>query len=129
MHGVITNAKDLGNEEVLAQYRNLWNVEYAFRVTKHDLMVRPVYHWKELRVKAHLAISYVAYSLVKFLEYRVKLQYKKLSPERIRQRLLEVQTSIPFDKKKKIRFGFPPKILEEAKKLYSLMKVSLSRTA
>jgi len=129
LHGVVTNAEALSNEEILEQYKNLWEVEYAFRVTKHDLRVRPVYHWKASRVKAHLAISYAAFSLVKFLEYRVKLQYKKMSPEKIKQNLLKIQTSILFDKKKKVRFGFPSKISEEAKKIYSLMKVSSSRSA
>jgi transposase len=129
LHGVVTNAKDLSNEEILKQYRNLWQVEYAFRVTKHDLKIRPVYHWKKERVKAHLAISYAAFSLVKFLEYRVKLQYKQLSPEKIREHLLRVQTSILYDKKQKIRFGFPSRISQEAKKIYSLMKVSSARSA
>lgn len=129
LHGVITNAQDLSDEEILEQYKNLWNVEYAFRVTKHDLKIRPVFHWKESRVKAHLAISYAAYSLVKYLQYRVKLQYKPLSPEKIKQCLIKVQTSILYDKKKKIRFGFPSKISEDAKKIYSLMKADSCRKA
>ncbi|MBI4743456.1 MAG: IS1634 family transposase [Actinobacteria bacterium] len=124
LHGVITNAKDLSNEEILKQYHNLWNVENAFRITKHDLKVRPVFHWVERRVKAHLAISFTAYALVKHLEYRVKLQYKKMSPEKIRQTLIHVQTSILYDKKKKIRYGLPSKISIEANKIYNFMKIA-----
>jgi len=55
---VVTNAKDLSNQEILNQYNSLWQVEEAFRVTKHDLKVRPIYHFKPQRVKAHLAISF-----------------------------------------------------------------------
>ena len=62
LQGVVTNAKDLTNEEVLGQYHNLWNVEDAFRVTKHDLKVRPIFHWKPGRVQAHLTISFIAYA-------------------------------------------------------------------
>ena len=56
LRGIITNARELSDEEVLNQYCNLWQVEEAFRVTKHDLKVRPIFHWKPRRVEAHIAI-------------------------------------------------------------------------
>lgn len=120
LHGVITNADNLADNDVLAQYNNLWQVENAFRITKHDLKVRPVFHWAPRRVKAHLAISFTAYALVKHLEYLVKLQYHKMSPEKIRQTLIRAQTSIVYDKKKKIRYGLPSRISLEAKKIYKI---------
>jgi len=123
LHGVITNAESLSNHEILKQYNNLWEVENAFRVNKHDLKVRPIFHWKPSRVKAHLAIAFVAYTLVKHLEYRVKLQYIKLSPEKIRQALVRVQTSIIFDIKKRIRYGLPSRISTEARKIYKICTV------
>jgi len=124
LHGVITNNHSLTSQEILAQYNNLWQVEEAFRVTKHDLKVRPIYHWSPARVRAHLAISYLAFSLVKYLEYRVKVQYQKMSPEKIRQTLLNVQTSIMFDATKNIRYAFPSKISSEAKKIYQICTIS-----
>jgi len=123
LKGIVSNAKDITNLEIFEQYNNLWNVEQAFRITKHDLKVRPVFHWKPRRVRAHMAISFAAYALLKHLEYRVKLQYKKLSPEVIRQALVRVQTSILFDKVKKIRYGLPSRISQIARKIYGLMKV------
>lgn len=124
LHGVVTNAVNLANEEILKQYNNLWNVENAFRLTKHDLKVRPVFHWAQRRIKAHMAISFAAYALIKNLEYRVKLQYRKMSPEKIRQTLVRVQTSILFDKKKNIRYGLPSRISQEAIKIYRLMHLT-----
>lgn len=121
LHGVITNARNISDNEILAQYNNLWNVENAFRITKHDLKVRPVFHWKPSRVRAHLAISFTAYALVKYLEYRIKLQYRKLSCEKIRQALIKAQTSILFDKVKKIRYGLPSRISQDARKIYKLI--------
>lgn len=123
LHGVVTNSKNLSNQEILNQYNNLWQVEEAFRVTKHDLKVRPIYHYKPQRVKAHLAISFTAYALVKHLQYRVKLQYKKLSPEKIRQHLISVQTSILLDSKKRIRYGLPSWMSQEARKIYHVQAV------
>jgi transposase len=128
LHGVITNAKDICDVDVLAQYNNLWNVEDAFRVTKHDLKVRPVFHWKPKRIAAHLAISFAAYALVKYMEYRVKLQYIKLSPEKIRQALIRVQISILFDRKKRIRYGLPSKMSKEARKIYNILGIKRSLT-
>ena len=124
LKGVVSNAEDITNPEILEQYNNLWNVENAFRITKHDLKVRPVFHWKPRRVRAHLAISFAAYALVKHLEYRVKLQYKKLSPQVIRETLLRVQTSILYDTFKKIRYGLPSRISKYAQKIYQLLKIT-----
>ncbi len=124
LHGVITNAKDLSNDETLSQYKQLWHVEEAFRITKHDLKVRPVFHWTPVRVKAHFAICFTAYALVKHLAYRIKLQYKSLSVERIRQKLIRTQTSILYDKKRKIRYGLPSRITMEVKRIYKLMNVN-----
>jgi len=128
LHGMVSNSKTLTDNEITNQYRNLWQVEESFRVTKHDLKVRPVFHWKEARVKAHLAISFAAFSLVRHLEYRVKLQYKKLSPEKIRQHLINVQTSVLFCKKKKIRYALPSAISQDAKKIYQALGVKRSAT-
>ena len=128
LHGVITNTSELSNEEVINQYRNLWQVEESFRVTKHDLKVRPVFHWKPRRVKAHIAIAFTAYSLVRYLEYRVKLQYIKLSPEEIRKNLIGVQTSILYDKSKRIRYGLPSRMSNHARKIYDILEITRNRT-
>ena len=127
LHGVVTNS-NLDPVETLKKYNELWNVEAAFRVTKHDLKVRPVYHWKPRRITAHIAICFAAYSLVKNLEYRVRLQYKKLSIEKIRQLLMKVQTSILFDKQKRIRYGLPSRMKRDARKIYNILDIKRSIT-
>ena len=126
LKGIITNNSELTDEEIISQYANLWQVEESFRITKHDLKIRPIYHWKPSRVKAHLAISFMAYALVRYLEYRVRLQYKKLSPERIRQILLSVQTSILYDTATDKKFAMPSKVSDDAKKIYKLMGVPIT---
>lgn len=126
-HGVVTNA-DISNQEILAKYNDLWNVEAAFRVTKHDLAVRPVFHWKPHRIKAHIAICFTAYALVKHLEYRVRFKYKKLSIEKIRQALIKIQTSILFDKIKRIRYGLPSRMKKDARRIYEAVGIKRSIT-
>lgn len=127
LHGVVTNAS-LPDVQVLSKYNDLWNVEAAFRVTKHDLAVRPVFHWKPRRIKAHIGICFTAYALTKHLEYRVKLQYKKLSIEKIRYALMKVQTSILFDKVKRIRYGLPSRMGKDARKIYNILDIKRSIT-
>ena len=126
-HGVVTNA-DISNQEILAKYNDLWNVEAAFRVTKHDLAVRPVFHWKPHRIKAHIGICFTAYALVKHLEYRVRFKYKKLSIEKIRQALIKIQTSILFDKIKRIRYGLPSRMKKDARRIYESVGIKRSIT-
>ena len=127
LKGVITNNDELSDTELLHQYSNLWQVEESFRITKHDLKVRPIYHHKPNRVKAHLAISFMAYTLVRHLEHRVRLQYKKLSPQRIRTALLGVQESILYDTKTDKRFALPSSTVLDAEKIYKLMEVKLNK--
>jgi transposase len=123
LHGVFTNDNNLSLEEILTQYRNLWHVEEAFRVNKHDLKVRPVYHWTPERVKAHLGIAFMSYVLVAMLEYRVKLQYKDLSPEEIRRNLVKVQASLLRNRKTGFRYLLPSHIPLDAQKIYQIMGV------
>ena len=127
LKGIITNNSELTDKELLQQYANLWQVEESFRITKHDLKVRPIYHYKEERIKAHLAISFMAYTLVRHLEYRVRLQYKKLSPQRIRTTLLGVQESILYDTKHDRKFALPSDISLDAEKIYRLMGVKINK--
>lgn len=129
LKGLIVNKNStLSNDEILTQYNNLWQVEESFRITKHDLKIRPVYHWKPSRVKAHIAISFASLLIVRHLGYRIKLQYKKLSPKVIRELLLNIQTSIVYDKTKKIKYAIPSKIKLETKKIYKLMDKQYSTT-
>ena len=46
-----TNSQ-LDADEVALAYKDLWRVERAFREIKSSLDLRPVYHWKDSRVRA-----------------------------------------------------------------------------
>lgn len=123
--GVYTNQTNLTDTEVLSHYRSLWQVEESFRISKHDLKIRPIYHWSPQRVKAHIAISFMAFACVRHLEYRIKMQYKKLSPEVIRKELLKVQASIIKDSKTNKRYLLPSKLSPEANQIYRVIGIKL----
>ena len=82
--GVITNLRDASVTEVMSHYHGLWQVEESFRITKHDLRVRPIWHWNSDRIRAHIAIAFMAFACVRHLAYRVAIQKRRMSPEVIR---------------------------------------------
>jgi hypothetical protein len=52
----------LGDDAVVAAYKNLARVERAFRSLKTvDLQVRPIFHWNAPRVRAHVFLCMLAY--------------------------------------------------------------------
>ncbi|WP_241160068.1 IS1634 family transposase [Parabacteroides sp. ZJ-118] len=67
LKGYVTNT-ELGAKEVVAQYRGLWVVERAFRVSKGTLETRPIFHFTEKRIEAHVCLCFVAYKVYKELE-------------------------------------------------------------
>jgi transposase len=120
IHGVITNHSDnnLSSEEILNRYRGLWQIEAAFRVNKHDLKMRPIYHWTPKRIKAHILICFIAYSLAAFVKYKLNKAKIKLSFEEIRNELSRLQASIVSDKKTGRRFILPSKTTQNQKSIY-----------
>lgn len=67
LKGYITNTTFTG-KEVIENYQNLWLIERAFRISKTDLKIRPIYHRIRERIEAHICISFVSYLLFKELE-------------------------------------------------------------
>ncbi len=67
LKGYITNT-DLSVDKIVENYRQLWQIEKAFRISKTDLKIRPVYHYRRRRIEAHICISFVAYTIYKELE-------------------------------------------------------------
>ena len=67
LKGYITNTK-LSSKQVIKNYRNLWHIEKAFRMSKTDLRIRPIYHHLQRRIEAHICISFTAYAIYKELE-------------------------------------------------------------
>jgi transposase len=81
LKGYITNTK-LDKEQVIDNYNNLWKIEKAFRITKNEIKVRPVYHYKQRRIEAHISIAFVAYKVYKELERQLNEKETKLSPQK-----------------------------------------------
>ncbi|MDI6765586.1 MAG: transposase, partial [Bacteroidota bacterium] len=70
-------------KNIIDNYNNLWQIEKAFRISKTDLKVRPIYHRIRHRIEAHICIAFVAYTVIKELERRLKLKKVPLSTKRV----------------------------------------------
>jgi transposase len=64
LYVVRTSVSDevLSAEQTVSTYKDLSQVEWAFRSLKSvDLHIRPIYHWKDERIKAHVFLCMLAY--------------------------------------------------------------------
>lgn len=69
---VLSTTSDLPASEVALAYKSLWMVERAFRELKSSLEVRPVYHFTERRVRAHVFICFLAFHLECVMRERLR---------------------------------------------------------
>jgi transposase len=63
-----SNIHDWTDEQLWKTYIQLSEAEAAFRIQKSDLCVRPTWHHKQDRIKAHILICFLAYVLWKTLQ-------------------------------------------------------------
>lgn len=73
---------NLPPREIMDNYRNLWQIEKAFRMSKTDLRIRPIYHRLKRRIEAHICLSFTAYAVYKELERILKRENFELSVEK-----------------------------------------------
>ena len=67
-----TNVSDWSGEDLWEAYIQLSQAESAFRICKNDLKLRPIWHQKEERVKAHILVCFLAYVLFKTLDLKCR---------------------------------------------------------
>ena len=73
LKGYLTNTS-LAKEEVINQYKQLWNIEKTFRISKSDLRIRPIYHHLKRRIESHICISFAACKIYKELERQLRIR-------------------------------------------------------
>lgn len=82
LKGYITNT-DLDPKRIIAEYHGLWVVERAFRISKGTLEMRPMFHFTERRIEAHICICFIAYKLYKELERLIGINRISMSVDHI----------------------------------------------
>lgn len=101
LKGYVTNT-ELSREQIVEHYGHLWQIERAFRISKTDLRIRPIFHYRRRRIEAHLCIAFVAYSIWKELERLLMKTGVRMSPKRagdLTHTMYELEYVLPQSKK------------------------------
>ena len=100
LKGYITNL-DVKPKTVIQHYSELWHIERAFRISKTDLKIRPIYHRLQHRIEAHICIAFVAYSIYKLLEtllVKAKLPYSVNQVAQLAKTIYQIEVLMPSSK-------------------------------
>lgn len=106
LKGYLSNTQKLSKEEIVEQYQQLWKIEKAFRMSKTDLQIRPVYHRLQNRIEAHICIAFVAYSILMEAERLMKAHKIPFSVQRateICKNMYQIQYTLPEAKEVKTK--------------------------
>ena len=101
LKGYVTSTV-LDPKEVIEHYSHLWQIEKAFRISKTDLRIRPIFHYKRRRIEAHMCIAFVAYAIWKELERLLGKSGICMSPRRaadLTHTIYEIEYTLPQSKK------------------------------
>jgi len=89
--GYTTNLTDATPEFVIDAYHRLWHIESRFRMSKHDLRARPIYHHKHESIDAHLNIVFAALAISHWIEQTTGWSIKKFVRTARRYRTVTIQ--------------------------------------
>ena len=75
LYAVCTDLLDDEVGDILKVSEGRWQIEECFRIMKTDFSARPVYLQNENRIKAHFLICFLALTIYRFLEKKLKYKY------------------------------------------------------
>jgi Transposase DDE domain len=78
-------------EFVIAAYHRLFEIEKSFRMSKHDLQARPIYHHQRDSIEAHLTVVFAALAVSRWIERRTGWSIRKFVGTARRYRTVEIQ--------------------------------------
>ena len=87
-----TSDDTLSAEEVALGYKQLMEVERAFRTLKSTLEIRPVYHRKDERIRSHVLLCFLALVLVRVAEIKTGMTWDRIRRIMERMYVVEVET-------------------------------------
>lgn len=80
--GYITNT-NINSKDIISQYNGLWVVERSFRISKGTLEVRPMFHFTERRIEAHVCLCFVALKVYKEFERLLRAIEFEMSVDKV----------------------------------------------
>jgi hypothetical protein len=89
--GYTTNLTGQPPTFVIDAYHQLWRIEKAFRMSKHDLAARPIYHRTRDSIEAHLSVVFAAMAISHYIEHQTGWSIKKFVRTARRYRTVTIQ--------------------------------------
>jgi hypothetical protein len=89
--GYTTNLTGQTPEFVIGAYHQLWRIEKSFRMSKHDLQARPIYHHKRESIDAHLTTVFAALAVTHWIEHHTGWSIKKFVQTARRYRTVTIK--------------------------------------
>lgn len=87
-----TNWKETDPKTIWNTYIKLTEVEDAFRTTKHDLGMRPIFHQREDRTQAHVLVCFLSLVLWRTLQQWMKVSGLGTAPRNLLSKMREVKS-------------------------------------
>jgi hypothetical protein len=88
-----TNLKADQPQELWGKYIQLTEAEAAFRILKSGMLIRPLFHQLERRVKAHILVAFLGYALWVTLKHLLRRKQLELSPTQALAALSTLQSA------------------------------------
>jgi transposase len=77
-------------EFVIEAYHRLFQIEASFRMSKHDLAARPIYHHKRESIEAHLSVVFAALAVGRLVEQRTGWSIRRFVRTARRYRTVQI---------------------------------------
>jgi transposase len=87
-----TNLQNHAADELWRTYIGLTQIEDSFRISKHDLGLRPIYHQKQDRTQAHILVCFLALVLWRTLQHWMSTSGLGQAPRKLLEEMAEVRS-------------------------------------
>jgi transposase len=87
-----TNWTETDPKTLWSTYIQLTEVEDAFRTTKHDLAMRPIFHQKQDRTQAHILVCFLSLALWRTLQQWMKTSGLGTAPRKLLEEMREIKS-------------------------------------
>ena len=102
----------LSHQQVLEQYKLLFQIEHTFRTFKSHLETRPIFHWTNRRIEGHICLCYIAYTLQHWVLKKLNNFPIAITENILRKMLDSMQVSLIQHNDKKIYLRSAPQPYE-----------------
>ena len=127
--GLCTNIKGFTAHQTEVVYKKLWRIEESFRINKHTLKMRPIFHQLSKRIKAHILICFLAYIVLRYTEVLLKSKNIDCGVERLIKTLCDVEKWTVKDIKTKEKYVISKKTSKTAQNIYKALGLQRKEVA